>query len=53
MTVSKTAIEIREALIFLENTAGHRKPVLHVVMSGTYALKTDFIKITKYESSDV
>ena len=53
MTVSKTAIEIREALIFLENIASQRRSVLFVVMSGTYALKTDFIKISKYESSDV
>ena len=40
MNVSKPAIEIRKALMFLENIASHRRPVLFVVLSRTYALNT-------------
>ena len=51
MKVSKAAIEIRKALIFLEDTAGHHRPVLFVVLSRTYAVKTlDFMKISKNKS---
>ena len=37
---SKPAIRIRKALIFLENTAGLRIPVLIVVLSRSCTLKT-------------
>ena len=42
--VSKTAIENCKAPIFLENTVGHHRSVLLVLLSRTYALKT----LTRY-----
>ena len=37
--VTKPAIEIRKAVMFIENIANHHRPVLSVVLSRTYALK--------------
>ena len=51
MKVPKTAIEIRKALIFLESTAGHRRPVL--LVKNLRSENSDFIKICKNEGSDV
>ena len=51
MKVPKTAIEIRKALIFLESTAGHLRPVL--LVKNLRSENSDFIKMCKNEGSDV
>ena len=53
MKVSKTAIEIRKALIFLEITAGHRRPqATCVIVKNLRSENSDFIKISKNEDSN-
>ena len=53
MKVSKIAIETRKALIFLEITAGHRRPqATCVTAKNLRSENSGFIKLSKNESSN-